>query len=534
MLIITSAAYVPQDLVADIGQIPPAFLPLRNRPLYWWQLASLSQCPERTVITVPSDFVVDPWDLTCIEQAGATLFASDPEMGLAESLLSLLFEFPLEPGETLKLLHGDTLLESIPWEIPDAVAAAANDGYYQRAQVGVESGKFGFARYRYCAPGDVVLSGYFSFTDGGAFREVLREAGEFIPAVNAYAASRGGVEILHIDEWSDCGHVNAYYRSRARHTGARSFNYLEPRHYFIRKRSSNEKKIAAEMKWFGDMPAAMRHYFPQIGETSCEHGQVFYDVEYLHCLPLSDAFVYGRLSIKDWEIILHRCKEFVADCVELTPQIEHEPLRGSMFLQKTEKRLLEFAEESGWDIKAQVTINGVAYPSLGDLARIAQEILDGAEEPVASLVHGDLCFSNILYDMRAQRIKVIDPRGLDSTGEMAALGDPRYDLAKLFHSIVGGYDFVVAGRLVGDRTGTSHELRIVGELPDRVGEVREVFLSLFRDVFDRYGGEAVIAAATIHLFLSMLPLHADDASRQYALMARAYALALQYDLVATA
>ena len=62
-------------------------------------------------------------------------------------------------------------------------------------------------------------------------------------------------------------------------------------------------------------------------------------------------------------------------------------------------------------------------------------------------MHGDFCFSNILYDFKSQSIKVIDPRGLSGDGkEQSIYGDLRYDVAKLAHSVIGKYDFIIAGR----------------------------------------------------------------------------------------
>ena len=43
MILITSGAYIHQDLVSEIGLLPPSFLPLANRRLYEYQLKLLKQ-----------------------------------------------------------------------------------------------------------------------------------------------------------------------------------------------------------------------------------------------------------------------------------------------------------------------------------------------------------------------------------------------------------------------------------------------------------------------------------------------------------
>lgn len=39
-----------------------------------------------------------------------------------------------------------------------------------------------------------------------------------------------------------------------------------------------------------------------------------------------------------------------------------------------------------------------------------------------SLIHGDFCFSNIMYDFRAGAIKTFDPRGCDFNGKITPCG----------------------------------------------------------------------------------------------------------------
>jgi hypothetical protein len=58
-----------------------------------------------------------------------------------------------------------------------------------------------------------------------------------------------------------------------------------------------------------------------------------------------------------------------------------------------------------------------------------------------TVIQGDLCCSNILYDPGTSLIKFIDPHG--EFFEEGYYGEPRYDLAKLLHSFHGGYDFLL-------------------------------------------------------------------------------------------
>ena len=129
-----------------------------------------------------------------------------------------------------------------------------------------------------------------------------------------------------------------------------------------------------------------------------------------------------------------------------------------------------------------------------------------------------------MYDNRQQSIKVIDPRGIDSSGKKSIFGDARYDLAKLYHSVVGLYDLIIAGHYVleGDD--------IVFQLTDDQVRVQ----SIFKDCFfaDNPELEKEILAINVQLFLSMLPLHSDVPERQKAMLVNArrmYSLLLEFD-----
>jgi hypothetical protein len=151
----------------------------------------------------------------------------------------------------------------------------------------------------------------------------------------------------------------------------------------------------------------------------------------------------------------------------------------------------------------------------------ADAVVGGAVDD--AFIHGDLCFSNILFDFRAGRIKIIDPRGTDARGRPTPYGDPRYDIGKLAHSVLGLYDFIVAGchTLVAD--GQALEFRVLAErcAPVQARFLATAFCGRMPHAWDCY-------PVMVLLFLSMLPLHADDRRRQQALMANGIRLYLEW------
>jgi hypothetical protein len=142
-------------------------------------------------------------------------------------------------------------------------------------------------------------------------------------------------------------------------------------------------------------------------------------------------------------------------------------------------------------------------------------------------MHGDFCLSNILFDSRIDRIKVIDPRGLNAFGEYSSFGDLAYDLAKLTHSILGLYDFIIAGAfdLNFNLDSEKAQFNILIFCDDRIKSIQKRFKDSV--LVDKLRPLDVMPL-TILLFLSMLPLHADNPKRQLAFLANALYLYENY------
>jgi thiamine kinase-like enzyme len=54
------------------------------------------------------------------------------------------------------------------------------------------------------------------------------------------------------------------------------------------------------------------------------------------------------------------------------------------------------------------------------------------------LIHGDITMSNMIFEKRTNKVYFIDPRGY--FGNTLLYGDPYYDWAKLYYSVIGNYD----------------------------------------------------------------------------------------------
>lgn len=522
MILITSAAFVSDDLVAELGKTPPSFLPIGNRRLYEYQLRFFSECDDKILISVPETYSLEKTDARKLNQAGVSVVYVPEGLSLGASISFVLERTKRHRGSTrLQILHGDTLISEHEFAQENCASVARNRGYYGRAVVQKNNGN--------CQPeglytqlaeeDDLVLSGYFSFSNTRHFHRCLVEAKyDFIKAIRQYG-EKHSINFQECDNWLDFGHLNNFFRSRAKITTQRSFNSLLIAENKVTKSSSDHEKISAEYKWLSDIPSEIKLHAPRVLEpfTTSDKNISGYSLEYLYLLPLSDLFVYANHSQYTWGKIFKACHDFLEKCRSFrdtdSPKID---LRESIS-KKTEFRLKEFATKTGFNLDKELVVNGIRQPSLQTVSKRSLQQISQNSLAEACVSHGDFCMSNILYDFRAQSIKILDPRGLNFDGKFSKFGDQRYDYAKLHHSVIGLYDFIVAERYVLGIQDRGHILDFKIEVNNDTKKIQEQYVaSLFRS---QKISEKEILAITIQLFLSMLPLHSDSFERQCAFIA---------------
>jgi hypothetical protein len=107
-------------------------------------------------------------------------------------------------------------------------------------------------------------------------------------------------------------------------------------------------------------------------------------------------------------------------------------------------------------------------------------------------------------------MKLIDPRGVDTAEDLFT--DRYYDIAKLSHSILGGYDYINNGLFT---ISVARDLRLVLDVEQRDQSEEQ---NLFRQKLAEHDfDERLTRLYEASLFLSMLPLHADVPSKVAAL-----------------
>jgi hypothetical protein len=265
----------------------------------------------------------------------------------------------------------------------------------------------------------------------------------------------------------------------------------------------------------------LKIFTPHSSNYKINEDKASYEVEYMFIPVLNELFVFGKLPLFLWKQIIISCLDFLERLFEF--KVNQDQKENGLFFQKTQKRLLQLQEQGEIDIYQSWTLNSCKTPSLIEIAKETAYEIDKFDFSTNSIMHGDFCFSNILYDFRSQSIKVIDPRGIDNEGEITIYGDILYDITKLAHSIIGLYDFIIAG-YYEINIESENQINFQINISDSTKEIQEFFLNT------KFNGQTIkhefYINQLVHLFLSMLPLHSENIDRQYALMSNALRLYL--------
>jgi hypothetical protein len=542
--IITAGAFVGQELAAEFGQIPPAFLPVGTRRLYEYQMERIArQRPvytptpypkprgfsgsgvNRVYITLPETYAVPDEDLRRLAELGAVALSVPEGISLGESVV---FALNLIGGgdQAVWILHGDTLIDDMPPLAPDQIGIVHRSEGYSWAEVTLAGGRVvGIETVPAGGPmvGErPIACGYFAFASStGLIRGITRARGGFIPGILDYATHHD-LHAAEIGSWHDFGHVQTFFRSRRLVTSARHFNTLRIDGRTARKASRDRMKMHAEAAWLATVPPSVRIYAARLIDSGEEaDGIAFYETEYGYLPTLAELFVFGTLGAAVWSHILQSCHEFLSACAAARTTDASDPLLRELVVAKTAARLRDFADATGFNVDGMLRYEGQLLPSLMQMAEDLAGQIDFGSARCAHVMHGDFCFSNILYDSRVQRVRVIDPRGYVRADEPSVAGDLRYDMAKFAHSVIGRYDQIIAGRYQlappdGGRYAITFE-----QAPHHAW--LEKALDRFR-VDGVHAGGREVRALTICLFLSMLPLHSDRPDRQRAFVANALRL----------
>lgn len=302
---------------------------------------------------------------------------------------------------------------------------------------------------------------------------------------------------------------------------ARHFNRVTSAdRYTITKYSTNAVKLQQEYDFLSSLPARMRRFFVEPFDFKVEGDAASYRMERLLVPDFALQWLHNSVRSAEFEQFVRHIFYFLDERDQRACTAEQGRITADhLYVNKVRERVQQLKVLDGFKTiaaQAELAFGGVDA-ILARYVALYEKLAGQRSYTHTSLVHGDLCFSNILYNGALGTLKLIDPRGAASLDGCYA--DPCYDLAKLSHSIEGFYDYINVGQFAIELDANSKpRLRI--HAPARHQEAL-----IFRKMCQSKGvPPRLVRLYEASLFISMTPLHIESPLKVLAFLLNADAI----------
>lgn len=373
----------------------------------------------------------------------------------------------------------------------------------------------------------VALAGYYQFINYEDFSTTLQACigenkNQISDLLSGYKKQHP-INAIPTTTWYDFGHIDHFIAAKQALLGSRFFNKLSinPVLNTITKTSEFDDKLQDELNWYLNLPIELQVLTPRILNHQYVDGKLEVIEEYYGYPTLAELYVYGELDPITWNLILKRVFRIHQEFRKKSGRLNKTDLEA-IYATKTFERIEELIQrQPSWETFFSAERIIWNQNELEGWIKLKPKLISYLPKLIQttpiSIIHGDYCFSNILFDVSNQIIRLIDPRG--SFGRKGIFGDARYDIAKLRHSVCGLYDFIMADLFQVTTEGLSFTSEIYSN---------HIPIALSKS-FDRMAQEMDYDLQEIKiieglLFISMLPLHQDTPGRQQMMALRGLSL----------
>lgn len=429
-------------------------------------------------------------------------------------------------GRAVLLLLADTLVRSIPglhrsWI---AVAPPPSERTWCCVDTDIE-GRVALLRNAIVSDtaGSTVAVGLYHFADGAALDAVAARV-----AAETKTAERELSEVLSLymetqpiwsvaaDEWTDLGDLDAITRATRAAVATRPPSAIEIDELGVIHKRPGHGGATAQVQFLRDMADPVSRLFPRVWDVAADLSEI--SMDYIALPTLAELYLYHAGAGQAWGDILDgvvdRVGRYLWQQLPDQPDVDEIVLRCRlMYVDKPRRRFMRWWERQQTPSSSRIIVNGrEMLAGLDALDQLSELLIPVCQRPVPALVHGDLNFSNVLFDIESQTFRLIDPRG--AFGGVGALGDARYDAAKLRHSYAGMFDAAMHGIFtIAELSHARYEMHLG---PNRSSAIAAMDGAMATRGFSLRDVQLIEAS----LFLSMLPLHDDDPLRQRVLYLR--------------
>ena len=526
-VLILSAGKIEKELEKIFGNIPSGLIPLNGKPVIFRIIDKLLHEGFRKIsITIGykkeiiQEIISKQYKKKVELEFISTKFDKPPGNSVKTSMNYC-------PEEKLLIILGDTLIENNLTELVGkgnsfVLISQKFDNPENWCVITQKDQKIDeiFDKEKNLVKNDkhyALIGGYF-FNDAELLREILEDIDEKekleISSIIKKYKNENDVTVELAEQWHDVGHLENYFLTKQFLLKARYFNSLQIDDLaeIVTKKSENKEKLINEINWYEKIPKEILKLVPKILDSNV-YDNPYIKLEYIKYPTLADIWLYSNFSSDFWIKIIDDLFEIVNKFNRYYEDVTIQECH-SIYFEKTIQRIDELIKSNYLfkEIfhKNFILINGKEFKNWSVIKdEIKLKINDLYKKEDNCIIHGDLYFSNILYDSKNKNFKLIDPRGKWGQG---ISGDIKYDIAKIRHSVVGGFDVITNG-LYSATYDEKNGIKFDTYKPKNYLVICE---KLDSQIKQRWNLDEIKMIEGL-LFISMLPLHKDNLERQFAL-----------------
>jgi len=534
LVLIPSSRYVDKEMQIDVGEIPPVLIPAGNKPLIQTIIdnyKNLSGECDFFIVSNQGKELLKSFISRKRQEESIELIEVPLGLDLGQTILNALKQINISEYNNLIINFGDTIVGDKFSLDKDSVFYDLLQESFRWTTFEEKDGKIKKITDKLVAEHvglNKVFVGLFLIKDINFFINCLetykktKDLDSFYSSLLCYL-SKKDYDLVKANQWYDYGHIDNYYKAKKRSINTRFFNKIDIDEHkaIIRKTSENIDSFLGEIKWYLELPSSLRHYIPQIFDYSLHREEPFIEMEYYGYPSLSDLYLFSGHSLGIWNHIFNSIFLFIEEMkkyqLKETPEKINQTLK-EIYCDKTFNRLNELRKDYFFQkyFDNEIIINSKKYNPLNyyitKIESLYNKLIVG-KIPYLTIIHGDLCLANILYDPKNRIIKVIDPRG--KFGRYTIYGDFRYELAKLSHSFNGNYESIINDSFFIEYKENKIDYRFF--LSDKQNTISQMFNKRLLKEYPEHI-DAINFIESL-LFLSMLPLHKDHKERQLVMLA---------------
>lgn len=239
-------------------------------------------------------------------------------------------------------------------------------------------------------------------------------------------------------------------------------------------KKSEEKRLLDEINYYKNLPLILQPFFPRMFSSSESDGDYRMSLEYYAYQNVGNKMIHSDFDATFWKSFFNVISKYFDSYTKHTAEEENKQDCYHMFISKTEKEYQNlvnnfefFGELQNFD---HIYLNGYKLQNFNMIwPKIKNYVEENLLDSKLYLIHGDFCFSNILFGQnditKDVILKFIDPRG--SFGK-SLNGDLYYDLAKLSHSCNGGYEYFITDNFEIKNNSNDFRLNFINDNKEKV------------------------------------------------------------------